>query len=175
MSATGAARAVYSARVRLEAISLAALCVIALGGCGDTLQDRPVPHNLLESMIVAPAPVYWLGGSFQGLAITDAVHDPGGAFTVQYGDCLEGGQATCVPPLRVITSPDNSFLPGSTTGYSTGRVRGVRTLVAGAGRTIVIPTGPVVVGIYASRASLAAAAAAAMVPINASGSPGQSR
>jgi hypothetical protein len=153
---------------------LAAACAVALGGCGDTLQVKPIPHNILEAMIAAPNPVYWLGASFDRLAVTEATHDASGAFSVQYGNCLQGGQGTCTPPLRIVTSPDNSFLPGSTTGYSTGRVRGVRTLVAGAGRTIVIPTGPVVVGIYASRASLAAAAAAAIVPINASGSPGQS-
>jgi len=107
--------------VRLEAISLAALCAIALGGCGDTLQDRPVPHNLLESMIVAPAPVYWLGASFQGLAITDAVHDPGGAFTVQYGDCLEGGQATCVPRCGDHRRRDTASCPGGPGGACRAR------------------------------------------------------
>jgi hypothetical protein len=157
--------------VRLQAISLAALCAIALGGCGDTLQDKPVPHNLLESMIVAPAPVYWLGGSFQGLAITDAVHDPGGAFTVQYGDCLEGGQATCVPPLRVITSPDNSFLPGGPRGHAKARLRGVPAVMARGGRTIEIPTGGVVVDIHARDARLAAAAARTLVAINRAGGP----
>ena len=79
-------------------------CALALSSCGDTLQDRPVPHNSLESMIVAPYPVYWLGRSFEGLRITEATHDPSGAFTVQYGDCITGGQYTCVPPLRVVTS-----------------------------------------------------------------------
>ena len=33
-------------------------CALALSSCGDTLQDRPIPHNSLESMIVAPYPVY---------------------------------------------------------------------------------------------------------------------
>jgi hypothetical protein len=72
-----------------------------------------------------------------------------------------------------VTSPDNSFLAGSTSGHSAGKVRGVAALLVEAGRTIVIPTGPVVVDIYAARSSLAAAAAAAIVPINAPGSPGQ--
>jgi hypothetical protein len=158
--------------VRLDVLSLAVLCAIALGGCGDTLQDRPVAHNLLESMIVAPTPVYWLGGSFQGLAITDAVHDPGGAFTIQYGDCLEGGQATCVPPLRVVTSPDNSFLPGGAGPRATAQLRGVPAVVAREGRTIEIPTGGVVVDIYAKDARLAGAAARTLVPINRAGAPG---
>ena len=37
---------------------------------------------------------------------------PAARSRVQYGDCLQGGQGTCVPPLRIVTSPDNSFLPG---------------------------------------------------------------
>src|SRR5580700_7882378 len=95
------------------------LCALGLGACGNTLQDQPIPHNSLESLLLAPYPVYWLGGSFHGLAITEASRDPSGAFTVQYGDCLEGGQSTCVPPLKVVTSPDNSFVPGE--GSATAR------------------------------------------------------
>jgi hypothetical protein len=157
--------------VRLGAISLAALCAVSLAGCADTLQDRPIPHNLLESLIVAPLPVYWLGASFQGLAVTDAVHDPSGAFTVQYGDCVEGGQATCVPPLRVVTSPDNSFLPGGSAPQRTAPLRSVQAVLARGGRTIEIPTGGVVVDIYARDARVAGAAARTVVPINRVGAP----
>jgi hypothetical protein len=152
---------------------LAVLLAVALGGCGDTLQVKPIPHNVLEGLIAAPYPVYWLGGSFQRLPITEASHDPSGAFSVQYGNCLHGGQGTCTPPLRVVSSPDNSFLPGSTSAVSAGAVRGVRVLLAEAGRTIVIPTGSVVVDVYAATPSLAREAAAAIVPINSPGSPGQ--
>lgn len=157
--------------MRLRSLTLAALCAVSLGACGDTLQDQPIPHNILQALIVAPTPVYWLGGSFQGLAVTDASHDPGGAYTVQYGDCLEGGQATCVPPLRVVTSPDNSFLPGESTAHTVSNVRGVPAVVTQGGRTIAIASGSVVVGIYAKSADLAAAAARIMVPINAVGAP----
>ena len=86
------------------------LCTLALGACGDTLQDQPISHKTLESLLLAPYPVYWLGGSFQGMAITEASQDPSGAFAVQYGDCSAGGQNTCVPRLRVVSSPDNSFI-----------------------------------------------------------------
>jgi hypothetical protein len=151
--------------------ALAALCALALGACGDTVQDRPIPHNILESLLIAPYPVYWLGGSFHGIAITESAPDPSGAFSVQYGDCVEGGQGTCVPPLRVITSPDNSFLPGGSAASSTVRVRGVRAVVVQGGRTILIPTAGVVVGIYAENARLAGDAAQTMVPINATGVP----
>jgi hypothetical protein len=157
--------------VRLGPLSLAALCAVALGGCGDTLQDQPIPHNLLESLIVAPRPVYWLGGTFRGLAITDTVHDPSGAFTVQYGDCVAGGQSSCIPPLRVVTSPDNSFLPAGSVARRTASLRGVQAAVSRGGRTIEIPTAGVVVGIYANDPGLAGAAAHTIVQINGIGAP----
>jgi hypothetical protein len=147
------------------------VCATALYACGDTLQAKPIPHNVLESMIISPFPVYWAGGSFRHLQITDATKDPSGAYSVQYGNCLQGGQGTCVPPLRIVTSPDNSFLPGDPGPRRTTLVRGVQALVARGGRTLVIPTGSVVVDVYASDSSLARAAAETVVPINAPGSP----
>jgi len=135
------------------------------------VQDQPVAHNILESLVVAPYPVYWLGGSFGGWSITEAARDPGGASAIQYGDCLEGGQGVCVPPVRVVTSPDNSFVPGGPAPHTTRDIRGVSAVVALDGRTIEIPTGQVVVDIYAQSARVASAAAQAIVPINAAGSP----
>jgi hypothetical protein len=159
--------------VRLVPLSLAALCVLTLVGCGNTLQDKPIPHNILEQMIVAPFPVYWLGRSFGEQQITEGSHDPSGAFTVQYGNCLQGGQGTCTPPLRVVTSPDNSFLPGGAGASTSTQVRGLPALSTEAGRAISIPTAGVVVDIYALTSAEAIAAARAMVPINRPGSPGQ--
>ncbi len=150
---------------------LGALLAVAIGGCANTVQDQPTPHNILESLIVAPYPVYWLGGSFRGLAITEAARDPGGASSVQYGDCLEGGQGVCVPPVRVVTSPDNSFVPGGSLHLTSTDIRGVTAVVARGGRTIEIPTGGVVVDIYAQDPRVARAAAQTVVPINATGSP----
>ena len=156
---------------------LAFLSVLAgvglLAGCGNTLQDRPIPHNALESLIVAPYPVYWAGRSFHGLRITEAAHDPSCAFDVHYGDCVVGGQSTCVPPLRIVSSPDNSFIPGGSTPQRTTRVRGVDAVVAQRGTTIEIPTGGVVVGIFADSAVLASAAAQTVVAINEPGAPGE--
>jgi hypothetical protein len=153
------------------------LCLAAAGasavGCGDTLQDKPVPHNLLEGLVVAPTPVYWLGRSFAGHQITEVGKDTGGAYILQYGDCLEGGQSACAPPLRVITSPDNGFLPGGSAPQQSTKVRGAPAVIARRGRTIEIATGPVVVDIIAHDAHLAAAAAAAIAPINEPAWPGQ--
>jgi hypothetical protein len=163
----------WRAGLRARALVLPlGLCALALGACANTLQDQPIPHNALESLLMARYPIYWLGRSFQGLAITEVVHDPSGASSVQYGDCLQGGQGTCVPPLRVVTSPDNSFIPVGSAPHRTAVVRGVAAVVVQAGRTIEIPTAGVVVDIYAMSAPLAGAAALRMVPIDRPGVPG---
>jgi len=151
-----------------SAMALAA----GLGGCGNTLQVQPVPHNQLESMIVAPFRVYWLGGSFRGLGVQQVSHDPGGAYSVQYGNCLTGGQGTCLPPLLVVTSPENTFVPGGAAHTRKVQIRGVPALEARSGRVVMIPTGNVVVDIFAAEAKLARAAARKVVAINAPGAPG---
>jgi len=92
---------------------------------------------------------------------------------VQYGNCAEGGQGTCVAPVRVVTSPDNSFLPGESAGGASVALRGTRALVVRRGRTILVPAGGVVIGIYALRSDLASAAAQTAVAINAGGVPGE--
>ncbi len=160
------------ARRSLAVVCLAGLCAGALGSCGSTLQDRPIPHNLLEYMLAAPFPVYWAGGSIEGLEIGEATHDPSDAWEIQYGNCLEGGEGVCVAPLRIVTSPDNGFLPGGSAPARTVRIRGVDARLAQQGKTIVMPTGGVVVDIYAASARAAAAAARTIVPINRAGAPG---
>jgi hypothetical protein len=157
--------------VRLAAISLAGLCALALAACADTVQQKPIPHNVLEGLIVAPYPVYWLGGSFRGMALTEATRDPSGAYSVEYGNCLQGGQGTCVPPLRIVSSPDNSFLPGGAARTHAASIRSLPATVARSGRTIELATAGIVVEIYANRAATAAAAAREMVPINEPGTP----
>ena len=159
---------------RLAALFALGLCTLTVGACGNTLQDQPISHTTLESMLLARYPVYWLGGSFQHMAITEASEDPSGAFTVQYGDCAEGGQNTCVPRLRVITSPDNSFIPFGSRPHRAIRIRGVTGVAAQGDDTIELPTAGVVVGIYADSPNLARAAAETTVPINDIGAPATS-
>ena len=71
-TATGAEARVRTRGIRpvgtaRGAVGLAlSLFAVTLTACGDTLQDQPIPHNTLESLLVAPYPVYWLGGSFPG-------------------------------------------------------------------------------------------------------------
>ncbi len=161
------------ADVRPATAALAALCALALCSCGDTLQVQPIPHNVLEGVVVAPFPVYWLGANFRGLAVSDATHDPSDAYALEYGNCVQGGQGYCVPPLRLVTSPDNGFLPGGSVRLQQRRIRGANALLAQGGKTIVIATGDVVLDIYADSAPLALAAAHGVVPINVVGVPGE--
>ncbi len=160
---------------RLAAAATAAcISALILSACGDTIQDQPISRSALEPMVLQHAyPVYWLGGQFDRLAITEAAHDPSGAYTIHYGDCTEGGQYTCVSPVSIVTSPDNSFVPGASAVHAILDLRGVRARLAEHGATIVIPTGGVVVSIYARTAAQAREAAQTMVPINRVGAPGQ--
>jgi hypothetical protein len=157
---------------RIAGALLLGLAPFVPAACGDTLQDKPVPHNELENLMAEPYPVFWLGGSFHGYQITEASQDPSGAATLAYGDCVEGGQSTCVTPVRVVTSPDNSFLPGSQAPHRTRSLRGVPALIAERGNAISFATGPVVVAIYTTQPRLAAQASEAVVPINAPGESG---
>lgn len=149
------------------------LCALGLGACGDTLQDQPIGPGPLETVIVKSRfPVYWLGLEFEKMQITDVTLDPGGAVTIRYGDCVLGGQYTCVPPIAIVSSPDNSFIPGSATATGSLPVRGAMASMARGGATLAIPTGGVVVSVYARNASLARSAVATMAPVNEAGLPG---
>lgn len=159
--------------MRLAAPLLAALCALGVCACANTLQAQPIPHQVLEGLVVAPFPVYWLGGSFRGLQVSEATHDPSDAYTVNYGNCIQGGQGYCVPPLRIVTSPNNNFVPGGSLHARRRRIRDVDALLEQRGKTILLATGPVVVDIYADDAPLALAAARGLAPINSAGAPGE--
>lgn len=151
--------------------ALALLCALAVGACGDTLQDQPIAPQALESVIVKSRfPVYWLGFEFRRMRITAVTIDPGGAVTIRYGDCLVGGQYTCVTPISVVSSPDNSFVPGAAAGRAT-RVRSAEAVSSQSGRTLAMATGSVVVSVQARNHVLASAAAATMAPLNKVGLP----
>jgi hypothetical protein len=143
------------------------LCAALASGCGDTLQDQPIGRSALEAVIVkSHFPVYWAGTRFAGMRLTSVAIDPGGAVTIQYGDCLVGGQYTCVTPLSVVTSPDNSFLPGGAALTPPLRLRGVAASAAQSGATLALRTGGVIVSLYARDRQLARKAAQTIVPLN---------
>ncbi len=148
-------------------------CAVGVGACGNTLQDQPVAPSVLEPAVRQEQfPVYWLGGTFQGLGITRIALDPSGAWEIHYGNCTVGGENTCVTPLEVVTSPDNSFLPGGQAPRREVPIRGVRAVAARGGKTLTVATGGVVLDIYAERPGLARAAAAAAVTIGTPDTPG---
>ncbi len=154
--------------------ALLTLCALALASCANTIQDQPTPREALEPLVLnSRYPVYWVGEVFHRFAITEASHDPGDSYTIHYGDCTEGGQYTCVTPLSIVTSPDNSFVPGGGAPHRDFSLRGVRGLFVQRGTTIELPTGPVIVSIEADSAPLALAAAQTMVPINEVAIPGE--
>lgn len=169
-------RAAIVGRDRIRTVILGgalALCALTLGACGaNTLQDQPIGSAALESVIVkSHFPVYWLGLSFRGMQITSVSIDPGEAVTIRYGDCVLGGQYTCVTPVSVVSSPDNSFIPGATAGTRTLSLRGATASLAQGGRTLAIPTGAAMVSVYARNPSLAKRAANTMAPLNEVGMP----
>jgi hypothetical protein len=148
-------------------------CAAALAACGNTLQDQPVSSGILEQLVtVEENPVYWLGASFENLPVTSVLRDPSGALSVQYGDCLQGGQNTCVAPLVMVTSPDNGLHPVGFGRHTAAKIRGVQAVLTQGDTTIELATANVVVDIYARQASLALAAAQAMVAINQGSLPG---
>jgi hypothetical protein len=148
------------------------LCTLALGACGDTLQDQPIGPAPLETVMVKSRfPVYWLGLKFHGLQITNVTIDPGDAVTIRYGDCVLGGQYTCVTPVSIVSSPDNSFIPGNTATTRSLALRQVTASSAQGGATLAIPTGGVIVSVHARNPSLARTAATTMTPLNKVGLP----
>ncbi|MGN6373565.1 MAG: hypothetical protein ACTHM1_11355 [Solirubrobacteraceae bacterium] len=167
------ARCAGALRPALASAAIALLGGASLGGCGDTLQDQPIGPAPFESVIVqSRLPVYWVGVRYSGMQATGVSTDPGGAVRIQYGDCLVGGQYTCVTPLEIVTSPDNSFLPGGSTPTRALALRGVQALSRQHGSAIAVRTGAVVVSVYAHRAALARAAAQTMTPLNQAAPPG---
>jgi hypothetical protein len=156
-------------------LALLLLAALGLSACANTLQDQPVAPSFLEPLIIQDRyPVYWLGGEFRGLGITSVAQDPGGAYTIKYGNCRQGGENVCVTPVEIVTSPDNSFRPGGSTAQQPISVRGIASTLAQRGRTIEIPTGVDIVDIYADSAALARDAAQTTVAIASTQLPGAS-
>jgi hypothetical protein len=147
------------------------LCALGTSSCGDTLQDQPIGPSALETVLVKSRfPAYWLGLEFKGMQITSVTIDPAEAVTIRYGDCVLGGQYTCVTPVSVVSSPDNSFIPGPTPAPVPAArslpLRGTSASVAKGGATLAIRTGGVVVSVYARNPALAREAATMMAPVN---------
>lgn len=156
------------------ALPLAGLlvCALALSSCGNTLQDKPIGPKPLESVLVqSHFPVYWDGVTFHGLKISSVTIDPSEAVSIGYGDCVLGGQYTCVTAISIVTSPDNSFIPGGASATRAPSLRNLSVSSAQGGDTLALATGRVVVSVYADRPALAREAVSMMAPVNEVGSP----
>jgi hypothetical protein len=153
----------------LRVVATAAL-VLVLAGCGDTLQLQPLRDRDLSNASGVNYIVYWDGRAFEGMPVSFAARQTGGSVLVTYGNCVEGGQTTCMRALSIVTSDDNSFLPGAQLTSTRRIIRGRVAVVGMGGRTLEIATGPVVVDVTASTPALTLAAALAMSPLNGSSS-----
>ncbi len=137
------------------------------------MQNQPLTSTSLEPLVTAEHfPVYWLGARFDGMALSSVSSDPSGAYVVQYGNCTSGGPETCVAPLQLVSSPDNSFLPGATRRFAGTKLRGVPVLLLQGGQLVEIATGPAVIDVRAASRDLALEAVREMVPVNELGKPG---
>ncbi len=153
----------------LRVAAIAALAWL-LAGCGDTLQLEPLRDRDLTDASQVSYIVYWAGRAFEGMPVSFAGRQTGGSVLVTYGNCVVGGQTTCMRALSIVTSDDNSFVPGALLTTTRRVIRGRVAVVAMGGRTLEIATGSVVVDITASTPVLALAAAMAMSPLNGSSS-----
>jgi hypothetical protein len=151
------------------AVLAAVLAALLLAACGDTLQLQPLADRDIVHAHDAPYVVYWVGRAFHGMPLSFAAPQTGGSVLITYGNCIIGGQSTCVRALTIVTAHDNSFLPGESHSLVRRRIRGRIAVVAMGGRTIELGTGPVVVDVIASTPALAAQAAEAMTPLNPQG------
>jgi len=144
---------------------------VSLAACADTLQQEPLRDRDLTSSEAVHYAVYWVGRAFEGMPLSFAAPQTGGSVAITYGNCVIGGQSTCVRPLTIVTSHDNSFVPGAAYSHLRRQIRGRTAVVAMGGTTIEIPTGEVVVDVYAESPALADAAARSLEPLNRPGSP----
>ncbi len=168
-------RARYAARA--APLALLARCARSRWRCGNTLQDQPIPHNVLEGMIVAPVPrvlarrLLPRPGRHRSRARPERrLQRP-----VRQLPAGRRGRLRAAAAGRHLARQQ---LParGGSTPHAHGAHQGRRRARSPQqGRTIVIPTGGVVVDIYAATAALARAAARTIVPINAPGAPGERR
>jgi hypothetical protein len=160
--------------LRLAATAVVAVvAALALGACGgDTLQLKPLRDRDLTHAAGVSYVVYWVGRAFDGMPVTFAGPQTGGSVLLDYGNCVVGGQSTCVRALSIVTSHDNSFVPGAQRTGVRRLIRGRLAVIGMGGRTIEIATGSVVVDINAATPALARAVAEAMTPLNRTGAPG---
>ncbi|MHB8532023.1 MAG: hypothetical protein ACYDC2_04815 [Solirubrobacteraceae bacterium] len=162
------------------AITLAVLLIAAavLGACGSAHPPPIAPRELAEAQAFPYYPVYWVGGSFQGHALTAADGLRGylekSGDSVYYGDCVESkgifGGGSCSLPLQVTTVIYHQHPNGPLGPQRNILLRGVPATVYDAGHSIELYTGRVAIDVFADSFAHALAGAERLLPINTVGS-----
>jgi hypothetical protein len=160
------------------ALALLALA-LAAAGCSTSHPKQLGADALAEARTFPYYRLYWVGPSFQGrpLAAADGLKGYNNAVgdSVYYGDCVHGkgifGGGSCILPLQVTTVIYRLHSNATLGPQRNIVVRGVPAVSYDEGRSIELYTGRVAVDIFSDRYSRALAAAAELVPANASGSP----
>jgi hypothetical protein len=167
-------------RAWLVATSCAALAVAALGaGCGTGHPQAIGAGTLAEAQTFPYFRLYWVGPSFLGQPLAAADGQKGYISSVgdsvYYGDCVKGkgifGGGSCILPLQVTTVVYRLHSNATLGRQRNIVVRGVPATVYDEGRSIEVYSGRVAIDLFSNTFTHAYAAARALRPLNAPGSP----
>jgi len=166
---------------RLAALCLLCACCLAAVGCA-TGPPPPVPPAELAAAETFPLyKLYWAGRTFAGVPVTAvgslSSYNPRAGETVYYGNCRQSssplGAGTCKLPLEITTA---IYIPHANAPLGTQAnlvARGVPAVRYRHGTAYALYTAHEEVRIIARTPALAAAAVAALRPLNAPGSPNE--
>ncbi|HEV2998905.1 MAG TPA: hypothetical protein VGX16_07340 [Solirubrobacteraceae bacterium] len=158
--------------------AISSLAVLA--GCSTGPPPPLGERALAEAQTFPYFPLYWVGPSFRGQALTavdgrksynSAIGDG-----VYYGDCVLGagtlpGGSGCRLPLQVSTVIYHLHSNSPLGPQSNALIRGVPAAIYDGGRSVELYSGRLAIDVYSSSPGGALAAARALRPINAPGSP----
>ena len=169
--------------VRLAPALAAAAAALALAGCA-TGPPPPVSAQELASAETFPLyKLYWAGRRFEGIPVTAVgslySYNPKAGETVYYGTCKTSssplGAGTCKLPLEITTAV---YIPHSNSSLGADQenllARGVPAVHYNRGKAFTLYTSHQEVRVVASTPRIAAAAVAALRPLNAPGSDRES-
>ena len=124
---------------------LAVLVAVAssIAGCGGSEAREPSPRaQVLAAQRTVAYPLYWVGTSLGGLALTDVLATPR-RVTLLYGTCTPHGDAGCAPPLTIQVSSicDDNALVLDIRPDTRSRARGTTALDYGEAARVELDAG----------------------------------
>jgi hypothetical protein len=170
------------ARLRCGAVLAGGCAALALvSGCGATAPPGPIrARELAEAQTFPYYRIYWTGPRFEGRPLVAADGRKGYnnevGDSVYYGDCVEGkgvfgGGSTCTLPLQVTTVVYRRHSNAPLGPQRNMLIRGVPATAYDEGRSIELYSGRLAIDVFSDTPAHALAAARALRPLNASGSP----